>query len=91
MCGYILKHTIYSKTFQGENFHGFAVFHSIANVFPQAMALLIGYKHASMKVFPQMAILYPNRESFPTQKFCCIHTRILARCYYLHIMHYLCA
>ena len=79
-----------AKRSREKTFTVLAVFHSIANVFPQVMALLIGYKHASMKVFPQMAILYPNHKSFPTQKFCCIHTRILARCYYPHIMHYLC-
>ena len=38
----MLQDTIYGKTFEGENFHGFAVFHSITNAFPQIMVLLIG-------------------------------------------------
>ena len=61
--------TIYGKTFEGGTFAVFTVFHSIVNVFQQIMALSIGnvrLQACTVKVFPRMEILCPNRESFPT-------------------------
>ena len=49
---YVLPYTIYSETFKGENF---AVFHSIANLFPQIMSLSIS----------NISLQACYRESFP--------------------------
>ena len=69
--------------FEGENFAVFTVFRSIVNFFPRIMALSIGnvsLQACYRKNFPRMAILYPNRESFPTRKFCPIRYAVVSEC-----------